>query len=136
MGANIAVDGDTRPEVMLGKDENLSSTKKELSPWWKVELKDISMIKRIIIYNREDYDNVDYSSRLQGFRIDIYRNGNLVYTYDDTTSVGGDPGSVVSIDMNLPSGVEGNEVKISLPGKTEYLNLREVQIWVPNTTLP
>ena len=136
MGANIAVDGDTRTEVMLGKDENLSSTKNELSPWWKVELRDFHMIKRIVIYNREDYDNVDYSSRLQGFRIDIYRNGNLVYTYNDTTSAGGDPGSVVSMDMNLPNGVEGNEVKISLPGKTEYLNLREVQIWVPNPALP
>ena len=124
-----AVDGDVRPESVLGLGNNVSITKAELNPWWEVFLGISVVIDSITIYNRDIVTSIctgdlggNCSRRLKGFRLEIFNGAdgaNAVFTYDDPSS--DDPGFIIPI-TTMPSGTIGDRVRISLPNKSEYGN--------------
>ncbi len=131
-GASKAVDGVTKSESELGNTGGITTTKNELSPWWEVDLDGEYFISHILIYNRllgTDGEFVSVLAWLQGFRVELFDGDNptAVWTYDDPTSNGSNPGT--SIRINVPICVVATRVKVSLPGKTMYLNMREVEVY-------
>lgn len=94
-----------------------------LDNWWKVDLQSQYNIKRIVIYNRTDCCEL----RLRGYQIDIYSDSTLVYTHNHEEP-DKNPGEIILID--IPGGVSGDEVKLSLPGRADYINIYEVEVLV------
>ena len=62
---------------------------------------------------------------------EIFYRDTAVHTYGDDKTAGESPGDEIWIDVEKEFNihyVKGGKVRISLPGKTTYLNLREVQV--------
>eukprot|EP01083_Nonionella_stella_P312138 1115429_1 len=70
--------------------------------------------------------------RLRGFRLEMYNNGTVVYTYNDTSEGGLFPAEIeIGSDPEHFGGLPhifGDKVKISLPNKRTYLHLKEVVV--------
>ena len=105
--------------------DNISHTNADNEPYWWVKLGQRCSIDKVVIYNWDA--NSDVSSRFAGFRLEIFNEGiaSPVYTYNAAAS--GNPGTV--IDLAIPSETIGSQVKISIPGRSVYLHLREVQTY-------
>jgi len=132
--SKYAVDGDISPESTAGHENNLTHTGPgDSSPFWHVLLGSLFVIDSVVIHNRDhpcpNSVGGNCSSRLRGFRMEILKvvdgNESVVHIYDDPSST--DPGLVIR--PNIPSGVVGNKVRISIPDSNEYLHLREVQVF-------
>merc|ERR1712151_496857 len=141
--SSVAVDGDIRDENTAGYLGGITDTEGEYDPWWTVSLGNKYFINRIVIFNRYPY----YSSRLQGFRLEIMNqennntkknnqsgvdvsttaNENVVFTYNDKTVSGTSPGAKITII--IPGRSFGDKVKISIPDRYTYLQMREVEIY-------
>ena len=90
------------------------------------------VIETLVIYARDNPNcdgGNDCSRRLRGFRMEILNvvdgNESVVHTYDDTSPI--NPGHVISLP--IPTNIVGNKVRISIPGRTGTLELREVQVF-------
>ena len=99
-----------------GKVQNgFTHTENEDQSWWKVNLENTYDIQNITVYTRLEC----CQSRLSDFIVTVYNNGENVWTHQHPGTVG----EVTIIDV----GVNGDEVKVSLPGRNS-LELREVQV--------
>lgn len=98
--------------------------------WWKVSLGNIEPITRIGIFNRYSC----CAERLRGYQVGIYKSGVATYIYNDKNP--SYPGHNILID--IPGEVFGDEVKLSLPNRTDYINIREVEVykvvWAPQAS--
>jgi len=111
-----AVDGDTSSSNLFVSDFLMNN-------WLRVELEDFYTIHRIVIHNRQDC----CQDRLRGYQIEIYNAGTPIFTFnpDDADE---NPGLVVYVYMP-EGGVVGDEVKLSLPGRKDYMNIREIEVY-------
>lgn len=90
-------------------------------PWWSVHLQGLYTISKIVVFNRRNC----CQERLSGFQVDIISSDGTVFTFNhDPTQ--GSPGTVILI--NIPAGIIGDRVKLSLPGKKDYINILEVEV--------
>eukprot|EP01083_Nonionella_stella_P210996 763362_1 len=102
--SDIAVNGNLETEAALNVwEKNLSSTKLSVDkdPWWQVDLGGVCYITSIKVYNRVTPSQTEkYSKAMQGFQLDIYNNGMVTHTYDNSTvtPAGQDPGAIINIE--------------------------------------
>lgn len=114
--ADLAVDGNYDGDYHAG---SVAHTNFHPNQWWEVDLEKLYTIERINVYNREDYGG----SRLKGVRVEIF-NGNTV---EWTHTMSNDATPDYETSIKVPS-TKGNRVRLSLPHKTEYLQLTEVEV--------
>ncbi len=130
------MDGEKGTEVELGRGNGVTITNHELGPWWKVDLEAQNYISQVIIHNRQSLqpNRLLVEKRLQGFRMEIFNGDdtNAVWTYNDPTPGGASPGPEILI--NIPICVMGDRVKISIPGREEWLQLREVEVFASSSS--
>nr|XP_014354456.1 PREDICTED: fucolectin-like [Latimeria chalumnae] len=116
--ANHAIDGKKSTNYFSGA---CSSTKKVFGPWWRLELEKSFNISAIAITNRGDC----CPERLQGAVIrvgnSLYINGNAICGTVTSTVAG-------ATQTFCCNGIEGRYVSISIPGRSEYLSLCEVEV--------
>ncbi len=132
-----AIDGEKRTEVELGHENGIIHTDLVFEPWWKLDLDAQYYISQVIIYNRQHdtySKRLEVEKRLQGFRVEIFNGDdtNAVWTYNDPTPSASSPGPEILI--NIPICVLGDRVKISIPGKSAFLHLREVEVFASSTS--
>ena len=60
--------------------------------------------------------------------MEVFDGDELVYTHNNPTTVGGETGHRINIDVPGCS-VQGDRVRISIPGKGKYLWLVEVVVY-------
>ena len=99
---------------------SVTHTNLQSNPWWRVNLQAVYKIDSISIYNRQDSC---CSNRLSNFKVDVLFGKSVVWSYTHS----GMPG--YRTDIDIPGTVNGDSVKISLPGSNKYLSLAEVQVW-------
>ena len=92
-------------------DAALAHTKLAIN-WWKVDLESSHVIQKVLIYNRVDC----CLERIQEFHIKILKAGVPIFTFYHRTPIAGHE-SVTTIFVDVPEGVVGDEVKLSVPGQ-------------------
>ncbi|XP_077345298.1 fucolectin-like isoform X1 [Lithobates pipiens] len=119
-----AIDGNQDPEFIHG---SCSHTHKQLSPWWRVDLLKPYKIAYIKVTNRDKY-----GSRINGAEILI----------GDSLSDNGNHNPRCAVITSIPDGathtfychgMTGRYVNIIIRGKTEFLQLCEVEVWTNDT---
>ena len=96
------------------------ATASQAGPWWNVLLDGEYTIEEIRIYNRQDC----CPERLDMFLVDIYFQGDVVWTYDAMYGI--PPYETI---LPVPS-IAGDKVQVRLPdGITEILSLAEVEVY-------
>jgi len=92
--------------------------------WWRLNLRAISSISEVIIYNRSDC----CSYRILGFQLIIWFEGEVVYSSEtedpDQSSI---DKSIYQFDISEVD--QADEVEIVLPGTNRVLSLAEVQVF-------
>eukprot|EP00978_Attheya_sp_CCMP212_P033015 scaffold131467_cov85-Attheya_sp.AAC.1 len=97
------------------------------NPWWQVDLEGPYEIHDFFIYNRI----VDCcSERLLRLQVKIFLDGSVVWSSRPTVIVG----NPVVVIINVSPIVQGDTVKLSIPGMIEYLSMPEVQ-WLGSLRL-
>ena len=88
------------------------------NPWWSVDLEGMFEIVRIRVFRTGDccWD------RLKDFKLEIFSGENREWSY---THKGIPEYETV---INLPYSFSGDKIQISLPEKTQYLTLTEVEV--------
>ncbi|KTF77520.1 hypothetical protein cypCar_00048682, partial [Cyprinus carpio] len=101
-----------------------SSTTAQTNPWWRVDLRYIYRVSRVVITNRLDC----CPERINGTEIRI---GNSLEN-------NGNNNSICAVISSIPAGVsstytcnnmEGRYVNLVLPGDSKYLTLCEVKVY-------
>uniref|UniRef100_A0A8C1EL04 Fucolectin tachylectin-4 pentraxin-1 domain-containing protein n=1 Tax=Cyprinus carpio carpio TaxID=630221 RepID=A0A8C1EL04_CYPCA len=101
-----------------------SSTTAQTNPWWRVDLRYIYRVSRVVITNRLDC----CPERINGTEIRI---GNSLEN-------NGNNNSICAVISSIPAGVsstytcnnmEGRYVNLFLPGDSKYLTLCEVEVY-------
>ncbi|XP_073677559.1 fucolectin-like [Garra rufa] len=119
--AQKAIDGNRRSDYHF---RSCSHTKGDKDPWWRVDLKEVHKVTRVIITNRGDC----CSERIEGAQIRI---GNSLEN-------NGNNNQLAAIIKRIPAGatetfqfkpVTGRYVNIFLPGHGKYLTLCEVEVF-------
>ncbi|XP_077345299.1 fucolectin-4-like isoform X2 [Lithobates pipiens] len=119
-----AIDGNQDTDFYRG---SCSHTDRNLSPWWRVDLLKPYKIAYIKVTNR-----INYGSRINGAEILI---GNSL-------SDNGNHNPRCAVITSIPDGatqtfychgMTGRYVNIILRGKTEYLQLCEVEVWTADS---
>merc|ERR1712038_1162038 len=117
--ASFAIDDDT--DGTWGK---ITRTDEQIDPWWKLNLREVTSISEIIIFNRSDC----CSERILGFELIVRYEGVIVYsseTEDPDESSTNKP--IYRFDLN---GVDqADEVEIVINGIDRILSLAEVQVF-------
>uniref|UniRef100_A0A8C9ZLV7 Fucolectin tachylectin-4 pentraxin-1 domain-containing protein n=1 Tax=Sander lucioperca TaxID=283035 RepID=A0A8C9ZLV7_SANLU len=103
-----AIDGNRASNLGQG---SCTHTKKDLKPWWRLDLLKTYQISNVTITNRGDC----CAWRIDGAEIRI---GNSL---DDNGNAG-------SSQTFVCNGMEGRYVNIVIPGRQEYLTLCEVEV--------
>ena len=98
-------------------------TNEESSPWWQVDLEQITGLSRIVIYNR--CDAPDRASRLIVLLSTDGANWTETYRHDGTSFFGFTDGKPLVIKLN---DAKARYVRIQLP-YIAYLHLDEVQVY-------
>jgi len=111
-----AVDGNTDGYYV---NNSVTHTRYSVNPWWKVDLEEEYNIAYIQVFNRQDACCLH---RLANFFVEIIKDGRTVWSYTHTEGAS----LFTHIDVTLP--VLGDQVKVSLYGKKQYLSLAEVQV--------
>lgn len=109
------VDGNTNGHFWR---RSVSHTNYDSNPWWSVDLQGVFTINEIIVYNRQDC----CWGRLQGFKVYVYNNGLQTWSGEQTGTIG------YITKFPLPDSIVGEKVKIVIEGRSEYLQLAEVQV--------
>ena len=112
--ASLVVDGDTDGYFWRG---SVSCTQYQENPWWSVDLQNDYSIVEIKIFNRIDVGR----TRLQDAKVQILKDGAEQWSHILSAS-----DIVNSIPVDPP--VEGDQVKITLEGKTTWLHMAEVEV--------
>ncbi|XP_075039882.1 uncharacterized protein LOC142099863 isoform X3 [Mixophyes fleayi] len=119
--AKVAIDGSLSSNYMAG---DCTHTKKQLNPWWKLDLKSKHRVMYVAITNRGDCCR----ERINGAELRI---GN-------SATEGGisNPRCAVVFRMNYGEtmsfnckGMEGRYMTITIPGEYQFLTVCEVQIF-------
>jgi len=123
--SELAVDGNLNQifDNEFWERNSVTHTDTQISPWWEVDLSYPTVIRRIVIYKR----NEDYEDDLSDFTLRIYR-------------ADGVEADRVVFDGNAPpkqeflfSNVIGTRIRITLNGdEKRTLCLAEVQVFVPS----
>ena len=117
--SGLAVDGNTDGEFQRN---SVTSTRKETNPWWWVDLGREHTIQKIVFFSRKGYER-----RSEFFIAEILLEEQVVWTSQPQQGLRSE------YTINVPdannAGVLGDKVRISLPGKVEYLHIAEVQVW-------
>lgn len=110
---SLAVDGNTNGDFWKG---SVMSTRYEYDPWWWVYLGREHTIQRIVVYN-----NSRGETRLRGLLVEILLLEKVVWS---TSS------NKYNYEQIFPvEDIVGDKVRISIPGRTEYLHVAEVEVW-------
>ncbi|XP_071793344.1 uncharacterized protein [Asterias amurensis] len=121
--AEMAADG------FIGKFKGLgfSVTGHDFDPWWRVDLQETHCISKVVLFNRWDCcsDRLANAVVRVGTEKDINQNAQcgLSITKDQAKIVGGD----LAVYCGPP--LSGRYVSVNIPGRKEYLQLREVEIY-------
>uniref|UniRef100_A0A3Q1FEY3 Fucolectin tachylectin-4 pentraxin-1 domain-containing protein n=1 Tax=Acanthochromis polyacanthus TaxID=80966 RepID=A0A3Q1FEY3_9TELE len=114
------VDGN---RACIYKQGSCSHTKRELKPWWRLDLLKTFKVKTVTITNRKDC----CSDRLNGAEIHIGNslidNGNTNPICTVIKSIAG--GRTETFECY---GMEGRYINIVIPNRKEYLTLCEVEV--------
>ncbi|XP_041649525.1 fucolectin-1-like [Cheilinus undulatus] len=117
-----AIDGN-RHNVRL--DGSCSHTKREFSPWWRVDLINTHKVFSVKITNRREAQS---APRLNGAEIRI----------GDSLINNGNSNPRCAVIKNIPAGateefqcngIDGRYVNIVIPGREEFLTLCEVEVY-------
>ena len=122
--SELAVDGNLNQifDNEFWEGNSVTHTGTQISPWWEVDLTYPTVIRRIVIYKR----NEDYEDDLSDFTLRIYRADGV--EVDSRVFNGNAP----STQVFLFSDVIGTRVRITLNGDEERtLCLAEVQVFEP-----
>lgn len=120
--AGLAVDGNTDANYYR---QSTSLTQSQTDPWWRVELGESHIIKRISIYNRSDGGSA-VRQLSSGYTISIWLGG--VKQWEETRSD-------LELEEDFPdisdgtTTINGDEVKVTLTGDNRHLQLTEVEVW-------
>ena len=114
--SGLVVDGNT--DGMFWR-RSVSHTNRDSNPWWEVDLQRDYTIKEIVVYNRRDC----CEGRLQGFKIYLYNDDQVAWSDTQTGAIG------QMIRFSLEPNAVGDRVKIVIEGRSEYLQLTEVQVF-------
>ncbi|XP_048057801.1 uncharacterized protein LOC125275146 [Megalobrama amblycephala] len=122
LAAQNAVDGNRNSILSLG---SCSHTKSDRDPWWRVDLLEVYEITKVSITNRGDGN----APRINGAQIRI---GNSLENNGNNNELAA---TVVSIPLGETKTfkfkpIKGRYVNIIIPGRTEYLTLCEVEVFV------
>ncbi|XP_067282029.1 fucolectin-4-like [Pseudorasbora parva] len=119
--AKSAVDGN-RNSILDSR--SCSHTDEDMSPWWRVELPEVSEVTRVSITNRGDA----FAKRINGAQIRI---GNSLEN-------NGNSNELAATVESIPHGetktfkfrpIKGRYVNIVIPGRSEFLTLCEVEVF-------
>lgn len=130
--ADKAIDGVTEDSFNRGSTTHTIGG--EPNPYWEVTLNQISQIKEIALFNRNDC----CGDRLSNFQITVFNNATPVFTHQETGRVA--QGTIYSIANDSVFLATGNRVRIEFidgfsdNGVNTILSLAEVQVW--GTTVP
>ena len=118
-----AVDGEKNGKYAFHTDQ-------ELNPWWLVDLKTITPISRVVVYNRLDYlPGLHNADRLEIWVSDDKSGWKRVYA-NPNTFFGGVGSDVKPLDVRFDSPVLARFVKLSVPNeKPVHFHLDEVEIY-------
>ncbi|KAE8599804.1 hypothetical protein XENTR_v10017335 [Xenopus tropicalis] len=115
--AQTAVDGNKETNYYV---HPCAHTNKDFAPWWQLDLKKRYKVEAVVIVNRRDC----CSERLQGAEIrvgDSADNNNPVCgTVRDTTQ------ATITLFCH---GLDGRYVSVVIPGREEFLNICEVEVY-------
>lgn len=114
--SSLAVDGNTNGFYWR---RSVMHTKLEPSPWWSVDLQQAFTIKKIVVHNRADCCQY----RLQGFKISLLNAGTEVWSETQTGTLE-QITTITSVEDQV-----GDQIIITLQGRTEYLQLAEVEVF-------
>ena len=93
-------------------------------PSWQVALGGgINSLDTVQVFNRTDC----CADRITPFQVDVLRQGNVVKSFTNQTFTADITGVDVSGMTFQLGGVMGDTVKVSLPGRTQFLHLAEVE---------
>ena len=109
-------------------DDNVESITEtsgnDVETWWKLDLRTVSSIAEVVIYNRGDC----CSDRILGFHLLIWYEGEVVYSSENE-----DPDESSTIkdiySFSLTGVKRADEVKILIPGANKVLSIAEVQVY-------
>lgn len=114
--ASLAVDGNKDGRIWR---KSMAITRQDTNAWWSVDLLGDYVIKEIVLYNRQDC----CQSRLADFKVQLLDDG--IVTWE--TTFAGAMGEKET--MKVDNDKIGDQVKIVLDGKTEFLQLAEVEVY-------
>ena len=119
--ASRAVDGNRNGRYHLG---SVTHTTHERDPYWSVDLQSTYDIQNIKVFNRDDSC---CRFRLADFKLTIFNAGNEVFEYNHSRT------PAYETDIDVPPGIFGDKVKISLSGGGNSggrtLSLAEVEVY-------
>ena len=72
------------------------------------------------------YNSFNDQECLQGYQAEILKSSTPVFTFFHRNPKSSQ-GTILYIDV--PVGVVGDEVKLSILGRTDYMNIREVEVY-------
>ena len=113
-GSELAVDGNLSGER---RDVSVTHTQLEYEPFWSVDLGRDETIRKIIIHNRTDC----CQDRLRDFKVELFRDNQVRWHAQYL----GTPLHKTTFEVN---GILADKVKVSLPGRSDYLSLAEVEV--------
>jgi len=117
--SSLAVDGNRDGHYGRG---SVTTTELDANAWWYVSLEQKHLIVSIKVFNRTDCH--DCPNRLDNFFLEIFNNGEKVWTYTHN----GNPGYETDIVVSTGEApVFGDKVEISITNN--YLSLAEVEVY-------
>ncbi|KAK2887366.1 hypothetical protein Q8A67_015594 [Cirrhinus molitorella] len=124
--AEHAVDGNKETDYMKG---SCTHTDSELDPWWRVDLKDVYSVSKVIITTRVDccQDRITGAQIRIGNSLENNGNSNKLAVTLSTAPKGTETFEFKSI--------KGRYVNIFLPGKEKTLTLCEVEVYAEKEEL-
>uniref|UniRef100_A0A6I8QQG6 II-FBPL precursor n=1 Tax=Xenopus tropicalis TaxID=8364 RepID=A0A6I8QQG6_XENTR len=115
--AATAVDGNKNSNMMLG---SCSHTNSDNPAWWQLDLKKRYQVEKVVIVNRGDC----CGERLRGAEVRV---GNSA---DNNNPVCATVTDVSQLTLTLScKGIPGRYVSVVIPGRAEYLQLCEVEVY-------
>uniref|UniRef100_A0A3Q1ID70 Fucolectin tachylectin-4 pentraxin-1 domain-containing protein n=1 Tax=Anabas testudineus TaxID=64144 RepID=A0A3Q1ID70_ANATE len=122
-GENLALQGKATQSSLTAEQASCSHTNKELSPWWRLDLRKTHKVFSVNITNWKFF-----SEQLNGAEIRIGdsldNNGNNNPRCAVISSI--PAGLTQSFQCN---GMDGRYVNVVIPGRAEYLTLCEVEVY-------
>lgn len=100
-------------------------TSNDESPWWQVDLGQVTAVDRVVVWNRCDGNVQARAARLKLLASPDGTTWSELYRHDGTPFLGQSDGRPLSISLG---GAEARFIRVQLPEKT-YLHLDEVEVF-------